>query len=117
MKDKHGREIRVGDVVRDGHGVVGTVVENMHPWGFKRLQYSGLSITYTAGEDWYEIIDKRWQCPECGEPLAARASWHLHLIDSLGWAAVYPSDDGNTIVESAYKRFWWRYFYLEEIDE
>lgn len=56
VKDKHGREIKVGDVIRDGHSVVGTVVKNMHPWGFERLQYSGLSIVHYAG-DWYEIID------------------------------------------------------------
>ncbi len=56
VKDKHGKEIRVGDVIRDGSGIVGTVVENLHPWGFERLQYAGLSIVHTASEDWYEII-------------------------------------------------------------
>ncbi len=58
VRDKHGREIKVGDVIIDGHGVVGTVEKNMHPWGFERLQYAGLSITLLAGEDWYEIIDE-----------------------------------------------------------
>ena len=56
VKDKHGREIKVGDVIRDGNGTVGTVVKNMHPWGFERLQYAGLSIVRIASADWYEII-------------------------------------------------------------
>ena len=56
VRDKHGREIAVGDVIRDGDGQVGTVVKNMHPWGFERLQYAGLSIVHNAGPDWYEII-------------------------------------------------------------
>ena len=59
VKDKHGREIKVSDVIRDGNGTIGTVVKNMHPWGFERLQYAGLSIVHTAGEDWYEIIESR----------------------------------------------------------
>ncbi len=57
VKDKHGREIKAGDVIRDGNGIIGIVVKNMHPWGFERLQYAGLSIIRNAWADWYEIIE------------------------------------------------------------
>jgi hypothetical protein len=56
VKDKNGRTIQVGDTIRDGNGITGTVVKNMHPWGFERLQYAGLSVIHTGNEDWYEIV-------------------------------------------------------------
>ena len=56
VKDKHGRKIKVGDTIKDGHDTVGKVVENTHPWGFKRLQYQGLSIINHPDKNWYEIV-------------------------------------------------------------
>lgn len=50
--------IEVGDLIRDKNGVEGIVEENTHPWGFKRLQYNGLSIINHPDKDWYTIIKK-----------------------------------------------------------
>ena len=49
--------IKVGMVIRDKFGHEGVVVENMHPWGFKRLQY------HTADGFYFTVInhpDKEW---------------------------------------------------------
>ena len=58
VKDKNGAIIKVGDTIKDGHGTVGIVVENTHPWGFQRLQYSGLSIINHPDKNWYEILKR-----------------------------------------------------------
>jgi hypothetical protein len=49
-------DIKIGMKIRDKDGTEGIVVENMHPWGFKRLQYHGLSIINHPDPEWYELI-------------------------------------------------------------
>lgn len=50
-------DIKPGDVIRDKHGNQGKVVKNMHPWGFERYQYDGLTIINHPDPDWYEILE------------------------------------------------------------
>ena len=49
--------IKAGMTIRDKFGKEGIVVENMHPWGFKRLQYGGYSVIDHIDPEWYELID------------------------------------------------------------
>ena len=51
-------DIELGDTIRDRFGTEGIVVENMHPWGFKRWQYNGLTVINHPETDFYTIIKK-----------------------------------------------------------
>lgn len=48
------KQIKPGDFIRDKFGYVGLVSENVHPWGFKRLKYDGLTVINHPDKNWYE---------------------------------------------------------------
>lgn len=50
------KDIKAGDLIEDKFGNRGVVEENMHPWGFKRLQYNGYTVSENAGPDHYYKI-------------------------------------------------------------
>jgi hypothetical protein len=50
------KDIKIGDFIEDGFGNRGVVVENTHPWGFKRLQYSGYSVVNHPDPNWYCLV-------------------------------------------------------------
>lgn len=51
-------DIEIGMTIRDKSGNEGIVVENMHPWGFKRFQYGIFTVIRHPDPDWYELIKK-----------------------------------------------------------
>jgi len=50
------KDIKAGMTIRDKFGEEGIVEINMHPWGFQRLQYSGLTVINHEDPEWYELI-------------------------------------------------------------
>lgn len=55
------KDIKVGMTIKDGFGNVGVVEENLHPWGFKRLQYGGYTVINHPDPKWYELVEEMWE--------------------------------------------------------
>lgn len=53
-----GEDVELGDLIEDKAGQRGVVVENMHPWGFLRWQYSGLTVIDHPDKTYYRLIKK-----------------------------------------------------------
>lgn len=59
-------KIKPGMVIRDGFGNEGMVEENMHPWGFTRLQYCGYTVIKHPNPKWYRLVKDFLKIPICG---------------------------------------------------
>lgn len=56
------KDIKPGQIIKDKAGYSGIVIENMHPWGFPRLQYDGFTIVNHEDPEWYELINDTGKC-------------------------------------------------------